>query len=423
MRELIVLTALAIVFATYVWFSRKDGSWFNALTPQLFLAIPSLYLAQIARLSLDLDEPATILEWAYLFACYCVPVVVFAWTLQYAKVPHLLRIRHRKLQRLQSAPWVCLVLGILLYLPVAIAFRADLLNPRAIYEQTRSGFGVNFFLSTMLATLGFVLYLFKTRSELRRAVFYLICTGLSLAHGSKSAVLFLGMIWLLHRRYADGHRLPLKQALPLLLLMAAALAGLFYFFSTGIEIADLANYIIGYSDYTSNGLMVMHADKPALFGRLFFEDNVYSRVPRVLFPGKPKDFGTFYLAKLYFPESFELDQGVPAFGVGLTYADFKWLTLPILCAGAVFMGMLTKTYRNALARFRQPGDFVVFLFLCGAPVLSVGAGVLLPEHMIIGSALTLLLGLRLRRQRTALGRPVALPVPASGPTLAGGLDA
>lgn len=398
MREFIVLAALAIVGVTYIWFSRRDGSWFNVLTPQLFIAVPSLYLAQVARLELGLEQQATVGEWIYLFACYCLPVTVFAWTLVQVRAPAVLRIRLRKPVLIRHSPWICLLLGTLLYLPVAIQFRADLLNPRAIYEQTRSGFGPVFFLSTMLSTLGFILYLFKTNKKGRRVVFFLICSALSLAHGSKAMLLFLSMIWLLHWRYVDDRCLPLKRAVPLLLLMVVGLLGLFYFFSSGIEIADLGSYVIGYSDYTSNGLMVIHEDKPALLGRLLFEDNVFSRVPRALFPTKPKDFGTFYLAKVYFPDSFDLDQGVPAFGVGLTYADFKWLTLPILCCGAVFMALLTRSYQRALARYRQPGDFVVFLFLCGAPVLSIGAGFLLPEHLILGAAVSLMLRIRWRRR-------------------------
>ena len=394
MPELIVFSALVIVIATYIWFSMRDGSWFNALTPQLFFAIPALYIAQLARLGFKLDEPAGVGAWLYVFACYCVPLVIYAVALQRVRVPPAWQVRHRRHLEIQASPWVLLALGVLLYLPVAIEFRADLLNPRSIYEQTRTGYGVNFFLSTMLTTLGFVLYLFKSRSLLRRCLFFVICAGLSLAHGSKGLAIVLGMMWLIHWRYADMRRVPLRQAALLMSLMCVSLIGLFWLLSSGVELNQLANFIVGYSDFTSNGLMIVNDDKPPLLGRLFLEDNLYSRIPRALFANKPKDFGSFYLAKLYFPDSFELDQGVPAFGVGVPFADFSWLTLPILCFGSALLGVLTRRYQQALARFRQPGDFIVFAFLCGVPLFSVGVGYLLPEHLLIAALVTLALGVR-----------------------------
>jgi hypothetical protein len=155
--------------------------------------------------------------------------------------------------------------------------------------------------------------------------------------------------------------------------------------------------------------MIVDDDKPALWGRIFFEDNVYSRIPRAVFPDKPKDFGSFLLAEIYFPESFELDQGVPAFGVGATFADFKWFSLPILCLGNYVLGLLVRSLRNALSRFRHPGDFVVLTFLCGVPLLSVGVGFLLPEHVLLAMALTLGLRLRLRlhARRAASASPAS----------------
>jgi hypothetical protein len=404
MRESIVLVALIIVGVTYVWFSRRDGSWFNALTPQLFIAIPALYLAQVARLSLGLDDPASITAWAYVYACYCIPFLVFAWTLVHSAIPSPLKIRHRVRLTIGISPWICLGLGVLLYLPIAIEFRDNLLNPRAIYEQTRTGYGFNFFLSTLMSTLGFVLYLFKTEHAGKRVFFFLCCATLSLAHGSKGLVIANGMVWLLHWRYVSERRISFRLAVALMSLMAGALLTLFFVLSSGIELAQLGNFVIGYSDFTANGLMVIDNDKPAFWGRILFEDNVYSRIPRALFADKPKDFGSFYLAKLYFPESFDLDQGVPAFGIGAPFADFKWFTLPILTAESFFLALLTKSYRRSLRTFRHPGDFIVFMFLCGVPLFSIGVGFLLPEHLIIAALLGLCLRLRISWRRRSRPR-------------------
>jgi hypothetical protein len=401
-REIVVISALAIVIATYVWYSKKDGSWFNILTPQLFFAIPAMYVAQLARLSLNLDEPARLSSWFYVFACYCLPVVVTAVTLVHVSTPRTLKLPTRKPPQLNHSPWIFLLLGVLLYLPIAIEFRADLLNPRAIYEQTRSGYGLNFFLSTMMVNLGFVLQLFKTKHTGQRLLFFSLCATLGIAHGSKGSIMILGLLWLIHWRYADGQKISGLRATLLLIVSSLSLVALFYFFSTGIELAELANRIIGYSDYTSNGLMVVNDNKPAFFGRIILEDNLFSRIPRALFPDKPKDFGSFYLAQLYFPESFELDQGAPAFGVGTTFADFKWFALPILCFASLATALLTKTYQNALAKYRHPGDFIVLAFLSGVPMISVGVGFLLPEHLLLSALLTLSLRLRFSRSSAHL---------------------
>ncbi|HEX7689418.1 MAG TPA: hypothetical protein VF453_17035 [Burkholderiaceae bacterium] len=398
MPELIVCAALAFVVATYVLFSLKDGSWFNILTPQIFLGIPTLYIAQLGRLYLGVDARASNAAWAFVYACYCLPLAIFAWTISHASIPIAMRIRTRRPLKIRASPWVLLGLGVLLYAPILIEFRASLLSPRSIYEQTRTGYGLYFFLSTMLAMLGFVLYLFKTRSVARRLGFAAMCMLLSLSHGSKGLVIYLTLLWLLHWRYADGRRVPLRMAAALLGGLSAVLVVLFYLFSSGVELGELAASMFGYSDYTANGLMIVDDDKPALWGRIFFEDNVYSRIPRAIFPDKPKDFGSFLLAEIYFPESFELDQGVPAFGVGATFADFKWFSLPILCLANYLLGLLVRSLRNALARFRHPADFVVLAFLSGVPLLSVGVGFLLPEHMLLAVALTLALRLRLRHR-------------------------
>jgi hypothetical protein len=225
---------------------------------------------------------------------------------------------------------------------------------------------------------------------------------LSLAHGSKGLVISNAMVWLLHWRYASGRAVSFRLALLLMAVITAVLLALFFFFSSGVELDQLGNLLIGYSDYTSNGMMVVSDDKPALWGRILFEDNVFSRLPRAVFPDKPKDFGSFYLAKLYFPESFELDQGVPAFGVGAVFADFKWFTLPALCAVSLFLGLLTKSFWQALEKFRHPGDFIVFMFLCGVPLFSVGVGFLLPEHLLIAALVGIALRVRFKRRKKQL---------------------
>ena len=181
------------------------------------------------------------------------------------------------------------------------------------------------------------------------------------------------------------------------------LSSIFFAFSTGISADNLLSNFISYSDYTRNAMMVIDDDRPALYGRLTFEDMLWARVPRQLVPSKPKDFGTFYLAKLYYPEWFESDTGSPTFGIGVTYADFKEVTIIYLVMSYALIALLLKIFILRTKRYRHPCDFVMLLFFSGVALIPLGAGYLLPEHILMALGLSILLRLTLT-SRTKDGR-------------------
>jgi len=395
MREFIVLTALCSVLLAYAYLSAKERSWFNILTPQLVLAIPAMYLAQLVRLQ-TVDEFFGVELYAYMYACYALPVVIFAMTLIHVRLPSWLAVQSRPTVIVRNSPYVFLGIGVLLFAPILLEFGDQILSPRAIYEKTRTGYGLNFFLSTTFAVLGMALYMFKeNRKAWELLAVFVFCCAFGMAHGSKGQLFIFMLVPMLYWRYVAGKRVRLGQMTLLMIAFGGFMGFLFYFFAVGVELSNLVEMIAGYADYTSNGLMVMADNRPALMGQIFFEDNVFSRTPRLIFPDKPKDFGSFYLAQTYFPAAFELDQGVPAFGIGVQFADFKWLTLPVLCAAAFVMALITKRYILALRRFRHPGDFIVLLFLSGVSLLPLGVGFFLPEHIIIAWLVSFCLRLRL----------------------------
>jgi hypothetical protein len=403
MREFIVVLALCIVLAAYAYLSIKERSWFNILTPQLVLAVPAIYLAQIVRLQI-VDEAYSAWLYAYIYSCYALPIVVFVLTLVHIKMPLWATVRSRPKVRVLNSPYVFLLIGIILFAPIAIEFGDQILNPRAIYEKTRTGYGLNFFLSTTFAVLGFALFMFKRERGLAQLLaVFIFCCAFGLAHGSKGQIFTFMLVPMLYWRYVAEKRISFAQMSVLVVVLGVLLSLLFYLFTAGVELGNLIEVIAGYSDYTSNGLMVMADNRPALFGRIFFEDNVFSRVPRLIYPEKPKDFGSFFLSQSYFPEAFELDQGVPALGVGLQFADYKWLALPMLCLGALFMGLVTKRYIVALRKFQHPGDFIVLMFLSGVTLLPLGVGFFLPEHILIAWVVSFCLRFRIMPSRQHTG--------------------
>ena len=158
---------------------------------------------------------------------------------------------------------------------------------------------------------------------------------------------------------------------------------LFYFMLSSVELSELFSIVAGYADYSRNAVMLVDDDKSISFGRLTFESNFYSRIPRALFADKPKDFGGFSLAMKYFPESFRQDEGVPSFGIGVFYADFSVLSILFLALCNFIGGIITKCFVKRLAIYQSPIDFVVVVFMSGITLLPIGSGYLLPEHLVL----------------------------------------
>lgn len=69
-----------------------------------------------------------------------------------------------------------------------------------------------------------------------------------------------------------------------------------YTFTDGNPIENMAEY----SDYTRNAVLVASSNFDFMYGKLLMESEVYSRIPRAIWPDKPEDFGALYLAKVFF---------------------------------------------------------------------------------------------------------------------------
>jgi hypothetical protein len=304
------------------------------------------------------------------------------------------------------APYLVLVAAIALYLPVLWEFRSDLLNPRGIYEKTRSGYGVSFFLSTTLCYLAFILLLFKRR--LRRGelgIFTLICLVLLWLHGSKNQMLLLLFILTTHLVYVQEKRMALTRFV-LFGGMLTVLGTLLFLITTPqllLEYDGSLQGLASYSDYTRNGMLVIDSGVGPLYGRLSLEQQIYSRVPRPLFPAKPNDFGALYLAEHFFPDAFQSDKGAPAFSFGIEFADFGVLALPILLVENLFAGMLLKMFMTGLRRDRDPGSFVLVLFAAGLSLLPLSGTFLLGESLVLAVVVNFLHSVRARYRAVPAG--------------------
>jgi hypothetical protein len=276
-----------------------------------------------------------------------------------------------------------LALAVLLYLPVLLQFSDYILDPRRIYEQTRTGFGANFYVSSSLAYLAVILILFSKRSPMVKAFVTLLSALVLSLHGSKGQVLSLLFLLVIFEIYIRGRKLRLMPALTV--CAGLATVGIALFAATMVLDGPLGalESISQYSDYTRNAMLVIDSNIPRQYGRLTLESNIVSLVPRALMPSKPKDFGPMYLDEQFYPESLDEDAGSPAFGVGLQYADFGVLAIGYLALMAAFRGWLAHVFVKRLKLTRHPGDFIVVAFLADISLFPIGAGWLLPETIFV----------------------------------------
>jgi hypothetical protein len=404
-----ILASLACLVATYVYVSVRERSYLNVLTPTFAILVPANYLLELYHLWL-FGPSGSQFAYTLMYACYTATFVAFALGYVKTRVPALrLPFTAREATGSGLASYLVLAAAVALYWPVLSEFRGDLANPRHIYEQTRSGYGVYFFLSTTLCYVALVLLLFKSRlGRLELALFTLMCLVFLWLHGSKGQMLLVVFILAMYWVYVRAKRLSLVS----FALFGAALVcvGAVLFLLTNpallLDFEDLQG-IAGYSDNTRNSMLVIDSDVGPLYGRLSLEEQIYSRMPRPLFPDKKNDFGALYLAEHFFPEAFQRGVGAPAFNFGVELADFGVLALPLLLLESFLGGMLLNMFMKSLRRHQGPGDFIMVLFASGLSMIPLSGGYLLPESLILAIAANIFHSFRLR--------PRSVPQLAQGP--------
>jgi hypothetical protein len=332
---------------------------------------------------------ATSFAYIYVYATLAVENVAFAYAYT-RKTRNMIRLPFRYgYHGFAGLSFIFLALSILMYAPILLQFPEYLLDPRQIYMHTRTGFGVNFYLSSTLAYLAVILVLFSQRS-LRVKGFVFVGAGVILSlHGAKGQVLSLILLLALYQVYVRQKKVKL-----LLSLIAAAGLGVLIFLlfaasqALGDSPAEMLESISQYSDYTRNAMLVIDSHFPLQYGRLTLEAQIIGRIPRVLWPGKPKNFGGLYLDDQFFPEAIDEDIGAPDFGMGIQYADFGIFAIVYLAAMAMLRGWLAQVFVRRLGLFNHPADLFILGILADLSLFPVGGvGWFLPEALIVAFAL------------------------------------
>lgn len=368
----------------YVLLSRREGSYLNILTPAFLIGIPAYYLLPLVSTHL-FGNDASPYAYAYVYATLATENVSFAYA--YVRSPrNLVSLPFRfSYSNFGSLSLVFLAIALLMFAPIVLEFREYILDPRQIYEHTRVGFGFNYYVSSTLAYLSVILIQFSGYSRWVRWGVVTLCTAVLSLHGSKGQVLSLFLLLALFEVYVHGRRVRLATAL-IVCGSLSLLVLLLFVVTMAIEKnpMEAVETISEYSDYTRNAMLVIDSSFPLQYGRLTLEANIYGRIPRVLMPDKPTNFGALYLDDQFFSESLDAEKGAPDFGIGLQYADFGILAIVYLAIFEAIRGWLARIFVRRLQGSQHPADFFMLAFLANVSLFPVGAvGWLLPEAFLV----------------------------------------
>jgi hypothetical protein len=381
--DIVLLASLVLSLLAYVWVSKWDRSYLNVLTPTFVISIPAYYLLPMFFTHVFGTE-ASPYAYVYVYATIAAQNVAFAYA--YTRpIRKLLRLPFcHSYGNFDRLSFVFLVLAVLMYIPILLQFPEYILDPRQMYSHTRTGFGINFYISSTFAYLAVILILFSRRSRLIKGFVILVAAAVLSLHGSKGQVLSLVLLVALFEGYVGMRKLSFLPSLlagtglgvVLLLLFAATM-------TLGDSPTQALETISEYSDYTRNAILVIDSHFPIQYGRLTAEGAIIGRIPRLLMPNKPKNFGGLYLDEKFYPESIDADAGAPDFGIGVQYADFGALAILYLAAFAALRGWLARVFVRRLTYSRHPADFFLVAFLAEISLFPVGAvGWLLPEALL-----------------------------------------
>jgi hypothetical protein len=384
LADVVLCISLIVSLAAYIVVSRHEGTYLNILTPSFLVIIPAYYLLPLFFAHV-FGNDASPYAYIYVYTTLAVENVAFAYA--YTR-PVKKRIRLPLGYSYKNFVWLAfgaLGLAVLMYAPILMEFPEYILDPRQIYTHTRTGFGINFYLSSPLAYLAVILIMFSGRSRLLKGIVILGSAIVLALHGSKGQVLSLVLLLALFEVYVKMQKVKLlpsllagiAMSLFTLLLLAATM-------TLGESPAEVLESVSSYSDYTRNAMMLIDSNFPTQYGRLTLESQIIGRIPRALMPSKPKNFGGLYLDEWFFPQSVDEDAGSPDFGIGMQYADFGVLAIVYLCLFSLFRGWLARIFVNRLRVSGHPSDFVLVAFLADIALIPVGGvGWLLPETLFI----------------------------------------
>lgn len=393
--SVLVVVFLCFALGFYLLVSRNSNNWINILTPSFLVHVPAFYVLELFRIY-ELGVGGSFLAYLTCYLLYFSGVSGIAFGYVSFRPKRFYEIfPYPTLNLIPVKSWFFLVLGAVLYAPVLVEYVDLLLQPRLIYEKTRIGYGPSFFLSTVCVYVAVVFRLFEGKKGLFEAsIFYFFVFAILLLHGSKIQLVTLAMIVCLFKAFCQEWKVAFPKMFALGAGFSVFIMLLFLLSFSSVDLRDgVLQSIVRYADYTHNSILLLDDDflSPQM-GRLSMENAVFGIVPRSIFPAKPENFGVFFLAERYYPERFALGTGAPAFGIGVGYADFGFVSLVINFLYSMLLGFVAKILVGNLKIRPDPAAFFLLLCLIGVPLIPLGVPISVIVFYIIAACLHLICG-------------------------------
>ncbi len=398
MKIVFILSSLFIWLVLYYFVYKKSKSVVNIFTPLIFMIVPQYFIFEFFH-EYYVGSSYSNLSYLFIYLCYTASFL-------FLFIGYFFPLKLKEIPNHEAAPInydKYLIFSIFLtviafysFLPIMREFKEYLFTPRIIYERTRTGYGMSFFLSILFSQLAVFLG-FYTTSKYRFLSIAIILINLVLIyfHGNKSPLLTVAINYIIYQRYVLNKIISIKTFFIFSAVVSFLIAFIFVF-TFGIDFKSAILVMAGYSDYTRNFALLIDSGYEPQFGRLLLESEFFSRIPRAIYPDKPVDFGYFELARRFYSESFYNNQGVPSFGLGDFYADFGFFSIVIISVTYFIKGLLLKVTVHILKTNRNIYYFIPFAFLCGANLLPIGFGWLFFEHCVLALILYFFLNVRLK---------------------------
>lgn len=220
--------------------------------------------------------------------------------------------------------------SVVLYVHASFGF-TYLFAPRRLYELSRDGFGLHYFIFGFFLRLSAILILFsRFRFRLAFLVFLFFFSIFTGAKVNSYVILMISLFY--YFVFVERGILRFRIILLFSLILAPMVLLLLKvtFLSSNVNIFLL---LVAYANEPWNNFILLvqtFVDRfdSLFFGSIWLENNIVSRIPRFLFEGKPYVYGGFRIANEYFPENVALGLGAPSFGQeGMYFVDFGYFGL------------------------------------------------------------------------------------------------
>ena len=287
---------------------------------------------------------------------------------------------------------ICLLIlaGLLAVLNSMYPLEDIIKNPREFYKSSRVGFGHVYFLTSLMLKLLFLLSLYLFKSLFARIIIFISISVLLSFLGSKSQILSIFFIYALYLFFIERKHFNLRVTIILVGSIGTFLLSFFLILQKS-DFSVLVK-IMNYFDYFENFLTLFTQINSYYLGILTIESNIYSVMPRVIFPDKPLYFGTFHLGQEIFPKQTYLNQGAPSFSFfGRGYADFGILSFVYFSLSGAISGFII----GALSSHRTIYSFIIILAVAYNPLLTFGSDGFVVEMFNILLSFLLFLGVSL----------------------------